>query len=339
LSVRFSRTGTGVVKDHNELANKGVYPHNRLDQLVEEVDAARGTFPDLSARLAYIQSHSTGGGGGDTGGGGSLPSNYLYEVFKPRFENTSLITLSTGQYEPGTGELELFKNGVRQKQGTDYQELTPSSFQLFEPLLLTDIVVCRVRDRAGTILPVSIKREHVLVTESTTSTLTMQQSVLKRGRSLEVYADGMLLAENEDYTILDEHTVTFLQLPAVGSLLYFQVIDKTVEFTPRLLQEFLPTDGVKTQFTLSKFSYQPDADELELYLNGIHLIHKVDYEEIDTTTIAFFQAPPTGELLVCKENRKKSSYEIALENRVTQLEEKLNFLMQELGVLLPTASK
>jgi hypothetical protein len=305
-----------------------------LDKLVEEVDAARGTFPNLSARLSYIQSHAGGGGGGgDTGGDGPMPSNYLYEVFKSLPDSTTLITLSTGQYEPGTIELEVFKNGVLQKLGTDYQELTPTTFQFLEPLLTTDIVVCRVRDRAGIKLPVAIKREHVIVSDTTSSTFSLQHSFLQPGVSLEVYQNGVLLALDEDYTTPADYTVRFVQTPPVGSLVYFQVIDKTASFVLRFSEEFLPTDGVQTQFTLSTFTYDPDANELELYLNGIHLIKNVDYQEIDSTTFAFFEAPPAGELRACKENRPLSSYEADLEQRVADLEVKMKFLMQELGVV------
>ncbi|GED68093.1 hypothetical protein BRE01_17950 [Brevibacillus reuszeri] len=51
MSVRIVRTGTGVVKDHHELANKGMRPHAEIDSYLQEMDDARENKPSLKARF------------------------------------------------------------------------------------------------------------------------------------------------------------------------------------------------------------------------------------------------------------------------------------------------
>ncbi|MFF2480262.1 hypothetical protein [Paenibacillus sp. NPDC058071] len=57
MSISFKRAGTGVWKDHNELANKGRYTHERIDHAIEEIDEARGNYVSLDGRMTeYAQS-------------------------------------------------------------------------------------------------------------------------------------------------------------------------------------------------------------------------------------------------------------------------------------------
>lgn len=51
MSVRIVRTGTGVVKDHQELANKGIYTHAEIDSYLQEMDDARENKPSLKVRF------------------------------------------------------------------------------------------------------------------------------------------------------------------------------------------------------------------------------------------------------------------------------------------------
>lgn len=57
MSVEFKRSGTGVVKDHNELANKGIRTHAEIDQYMDELDVARGSDSSIGARLDNIETN------------------------------------------------------------------------------------------------------------------------------------------------------------------------------------------------------------------------------------------------------------------------------------------
>ena len=43
MAVRFRRSGTTEIKDHNELINRGTRTHAEIDTYLAEMDAARGS--------------------------------------------------------------------------------------------------------------------------------------------------------------------------------------------------------------------------------------------------------------------------------------------------------
>ncbi|RAT97927.1 hypothetical protein [Brevibacillus sp. Leaf182] len=55
MSVRITRTGTEVVKDHNELANKGKRTHAEIDSYLLELDDAREDKPSLKDRFRELK--------------------------------------------------------------------------------------------------------------------------------------------------------------------------------------------------------------------------------------------------------------------------------------------
>lgn len=54
MSIRFVRTGTTAVTDHNYLANKGIHTHDELDEYVEDIEVSKGDFSTLTERLLYL---------------------------------------------------------------------------------------------------------------------------------------------------------------------------------------------------------------------------------------------------------------------------------------------
>ncbi|MFC8687329.1 discoidin domain-containing protein [Brevibacillus porteri] len=55
MSVRITRTGTEVVLDHNELANKGKRTHAEIDSYLQELDDARGNKPSLQDKFRELK--------------------------------------------------------------------------------------------------------------------------------------------------------------------------------------------------------------------------------------------------------------------------------------------
>ncbi|NRR19822.1 hypothetical protein [Brevibacillus sp. MS2.2] len=55
MSVRITRTGTEVVLDHNELANKGKRTHAEIDSYLQELDDAREDKPSLKDRFRELK--------------------------------------------------------------------------------------------------------------------------------------------------------------------------------------------------------------------------------------------------------------------------------------------
>lgn len=59
MSIEFKRSGAGVVKDHNELANKGTKTHAEIDLYMQELDDARGTNPSIGGRFEGIEAEQS----------------------------------------------------------------------------------------------------------------------------------------------------------------------------------------------------------------------------------------------------------------------------------------
>ncbi|TQR31056.1 discoidin domain-containing protein [Brevibacillus brevis] len=55
MSVRITRTGTEVVLDHNELANKGKRTHAEIDSYLQELDEARENKPSLRDKFRELK--------------------------------------------------------------------------------------------------------------------------------------------------------------------------------------------------------------------------------------------------------------------------------------------
>ncbi|MGG4455803.1 discoidin domain-containing protein [Brevibacillus porteri] len=55
MSVRITRTGTEVVLDHNELANKGKRTHAEIDSYLQELDDARENKPSLKDKFRELK--------------------------------------------------------------------------------------------------------------------------------------------------------------------------------------------------------------------------------------------------------------------------------------------
>lgn len=288
--------GGVVVTDHNQLTGIGTYTHTDLDRIVDEINQARGSFISLDARIASI---GNGGGGGGQNTSPSL-SNYLYESFILDSDTDSIV-ITKGYYEVGTGELEVFVGGIKQNITKDYTESSPTSVVFTETIPAGSVVIFRVRDRYGSILPLNIHVENILVTNEIQQ-FTLNKKFVGYGLSLEVYLNGLLQTFNLDYFIT-EQTVNFEDPPMIGSLITFKVVDKNSTFLPKLLKERWVSNGLKTLYKLTEFTYEVGKNQLELYVNGVQYSKGIDYEEVDSGYIQLFQAAPeNSEIVVYKEN-------------------------------------
>lgn len=59
MSVRFKKTGTSSVNDHNELLNKGQHTHQEIDEVMAELDVVRGDDLSINDRVTRIEDKGT----------------------------------------------------------------------------------------------------------------------------------------------------------------------------------------------------------------------------------------------------------------------------------------
>lgn len=300
MAIRFARTGSGSISDHLDLINKGERTHEELDWLYNEVEDARGGFPSLNDRLLDIISRI--GSGGGSGGTSADFSPYIYYVYESKTTGDSNIRLESGFFRKGSGELEVFRGGLRQSIYDDYNEVDDKEVVFFEPLNVGEIVVLRVRDRFGLNSNLGFHSEY-FITSSEQRNFTINYHFDRDGKWLEIYLNGILQSVGIDYVIVSTNRVLFKENIPVGSLVYFRVSDKSINEEPILVQEKFIADGEKISYDLSKFNYNPGNEELEVYVMGVRVTPNVDYIEVSPNNFEFYDPPFEGSIiLACKEN-------------------------------------
>lgn len=122
-----------------------------------------------------------------------------------------LIVSLGNRYRPGTRELEVYLNGVRQVLNVDYTEVDPFTIQFVEPLETGDEVYVTV----GEVVNQSLFQQFVAGVGQLSFVLSKPYRVGMH--TLQVHENGQLLTVNEDYIEEDEYTVTFTQAPQEGA--------------------------------------------------------------------------------------------------------------------------
>jgi len=301
MSVRFARSGFNIIKDHNELINRGKRTHEELDAIVDEIEEARGGFASLNDRLLDIISR-IGTGGGGNGGECVGTLSYIYYVYKCEEDGATNVRLDEGYFVKGRNELEVFRGGLRQSVDDDYIEVDDKEIQFFDPLWAGEIVVMRVRDRYGVANNLGFHSEYIITTEETKD-FTVNYKFDREGKWLEVYLNGILQSPGEDFVILTTNSIRFMENVPKGSLVYFRIADKGMNEEPVIIQEKFVAEEGKTEYELSRFNYNPGKEELELYVMGIRYVKGIDYEEASPFSFKFLKPVPEGSIiLACKEN-------------------------------------
>lgn len=301
MSVRLARSGFNIIKDHNELINRGKRTHEELDAIVDEIEEARGGFASLNDRLLDIISRiGTGGGGNGREYVGTL--SYVYYVYKCEEDGVTNVRLDEGYFVKGRNELEVFRGGLRQLVDDDYIEVDDKEIQFLDPLRSGEIVVMRVRDRFGITNSLGFHSEYIITTEETRDFI-INYKFDKEGKWLEIYLNGILQTLGEDYIIATTNSVRFIENVPKGSLVYFKIANKGLNEDAIIIQEKFIAEEGKTEYELTKFNYNPGRNELEIYVNGIQYVKGVQYEESSPFTFKFFEPVPAGSIiLACKEN-------------------------------------
>ncbi|MCR8843921.1 hypothetical protein NQ117_09495 [Paenibacillus sp. SC116] len=58
MAIQFKRIGSRVVKDHQDLANRGVRTHSEIDRYLDEFDQARGSSSSVGNRISAIEDYN-----------------------------------------------------------------------------------------------------------------------------------------------------------------------------------------------------------------------------------------------------------------------------------------
>lgn len=196
-------------KDINSTLAKhiGAISHADLDNMYSEIKAARGLYDSLGDRMNNY-AVGPGIGGGDVNIVSLTPWSFDV-VLEP---GKTIIDLSNS-YVMGNSTLQVFDGPVLLQSGVDYKELTPTRIEMVEsfdvPLELRVIGV-----NSGRLF----EWERRVSGNGTLSRVELADSYRPGGRELQVYEDGLLLREEEDYEEVSSHVIIFKEPIPVGSL-------------------------------------------------------------------------------------------------------------------------
>ena len=189
-----------------ELASHmGAIEHKDLDAMYAEVKAARGTFTSLKDRLDA---------GGNGTGGGSMDVHMLTPwVTDVTLEAGKTIVELTNTYIPGNSTLQVFEGPLLMQANVDYIELSPTQIEFLEafeePVSLRIIGVNTGR---------LFEWERRVSGDGTAQRIELLDSYRPGCRELQVYEDGVLLREEDDYVESSPHVIVFKQPIPVNSL-------------------------------------------------------------------------------------------------------------------------
>ncbi len=208
----FTRSGVNIIKDHNDLINKGQRTHAEIDTYIAEIDEARTDstntiYKSLKERIDAIEL-SGGGGGGNGGGGGTTPTpespaiDYFYTITE---EVPSGLVVLPQSYNLGLGELFSFLNG----QAVKIEEVDKNTVRFPIALKPSDHVWIRKVATATVTytLPEDLTEgvDYVYVVESTNAsgTVTLPFNYTLGNKELLVFLNGQYI----NYTEVSPTTV------------------------------------------------------------------------------------------------------------------------------------
>ena len=291
---------------------------------VQEVINARTdkngiTYSTLKERLDAQQGVSSGGG---ESGSSVVSSGYIFQVEQNDIENRRTFVIEK-PFAVGKNEIEVFRGGVRQIKDVHYTEVSELIISFQEPLVPSEVVIIRRRDREGTQSPLQLSSEFAIAADSS-RTFHITELFNSPYKTLEVFYNGTLLAPEKEYVTGLNNTVTLSFDPVIGSLFLFQVVDKKKFPESFLLEEHQVISPENDTYRLNTFTFL--KNELEVYVQGVRWYAETDYTEVDDKTVTFIRhLPPNGQISFVKENGFKivdqKDLKI-LEQRMDDLEEK-----------------
>lgn len=183
----------------------GSVSHKELDSIYSEIRAARGVYISLKDRLDGLPA---------TGGGGNVSIISLTPwTFDMVLEQGKTVIELPNSYVLGNSTLQVFDGPVLLQSEVDYKELTPTKIEMMDsfdiPLHLRIIGV-----NSGRLF----EWERRISGDDVTSKIELQDSYRPGGRELQVYEDGLLLREEEDYEEMSPHIILFKNPIPLGSL-------------------------------------------------------------------------------------------------------------------------
>lgn len=128
--------------------------------------------------------------------------------------------------------------------------------------------------------------EEVFTATADQTVFNLSRSYVVGSNTLAVYVDGVNQIVDMSYTETDSDTITFSQGLHEGALVKC-VIGQAISTSLISLSQSFVASQDQTVFTLTSFTYQPNTNNLSVFVNGSKQILGVSYSETSTSSITF----------------------------------------------------
>lgn len=314
MAVRFRRSGTTEIKDHNELINRGTRTHAEIDTYLAEMDAARGSHSSLKKRFDEIETKNTLQ---DTRLTAAESKNEAQDTRLTAIEtkNTaqddqlkslqdSLLVLSDGQLVQNN-RLDALENADVVNPLEVIDARTDKNGTVYSTLKERLDAQQGVGGGGGTALPSSgylFQVEENTAPNKKTIAVNVPYAVGKN--EIEVFRGGVRQIKDVHYIELSMLSISFEEALVPGEVVIIRRRDRDgVQSSLHLSGEYvIAVDNNKT-FTLSKHFNSP-YKSLEVFYNGV-LLSTEEYEANPDNTVTCSFEPVIGSLLLFQVVDKK----------------------------------
>ncbi len=134
-------------------------------------------------------------------------TNKVYEKITIDIEDQTDVSITTGAYDLGYNQLEIYLNGLLQYVILDYIEINETTVRFILPLKLGDELLFIVRS-----FSLNLENRYyqeIIVDQVDQVIISLDKPYITNTNSLQVYLNGLLQRKNYDYIETDKTTITF----------------------------------------------------------------------------------------------------------------------------------
>ena len=186
------------------LRHSGAISHKQLDSMYQEVVAARGDCDTLTDRLSNV--------GTGTGDGEIIINSLTPWVFDYTLKAGETKVELPNTYSPAKSALQVFEGPLLLLSQVDYLEDSPSTIT-FINAFDTDVELRIIGVNTGRLF----EWEYRFLGDGEEEMIKLNSSYRPNFKELQVYEDGLLLREDDDYIEVSEHMIRFVQPICLGS--------------------------------------------------------------------------------------------------------------------------
>jgi hypothetical protein len=248
---------------------------NQLTLLAGEILQARGGEKTLKEYIDTKVPYTEWSGGG--GGGGGTGSQVGYPIFEKVICDPEQTTfLLPKEYRVGTGQLEVYYDGLRMVVGDDYLETNATTVEFLWPTEVGHVVVFEVR----AVVNSGLHEEYIATADQTRFRLVSPYGIGEN--LLQIYRNGNLLRKGRDYRELDSLIIETMYPMIEGDFITFHQAGATDPMAGTLLESELGRIKVNMGYTtmmLHDSTQSTETDYAGMYIDTFVSDQSIDKEK------------------------------------------------------------